>query len=181
MNKRGRIECWSCPADLADSTDRVLLLIVPRGFLDGESIASVQAVLQLRGILMSKARVLLADDNPAILEKAASTLASEFDVVAAVHNGQEALDAAAQLDPDVVVLDISMPVLDGIKAASRLRQSNASAKIVFLTANQDALMCQAASESGALGYVTKMRLIPDLVEATKLALAGHRFVSRNVQ
>jgi two-component system nitrate/nitrite response regulator NarL len=130
---------------------------------------------------MSKARVLLADDNPAILENAASTLASEFDVVAAVHNGQEALDAAAQLDPDVVVLDISMPVFDGIKTASRLRQCNSSAKIVFLTANQDALMHQATSEAGALGYVTKLRLIPDLVEATKLALAGHRFVSRNVQ
>jgi two-component system nitrate/nitrite response regulator NarL len=130
---------------------------------------------------MSKARVLLADDNPAILENAASTLASEFDVVAAVHNGQEALDAAAQLDPDVVVLDISMPVFDGIKTASRLRQCNSSAKIVFLTDNQDALMRQATSEAGALGYVTKLRLIPDLVEATKLALAGHRFVSRNVQ
>ena len=140
-----------------------------------------QSFGQLRGIRMSKARVLLADDNPAILEKAASTLASEFDVVAAVHNGQEALDAATQLDPDVVVLDISMPVLDGIKAAARLTQNNGSAKIVFLTANQDALMFQAASETGALGYVTKMRLIPDLVEATKLALAGHRFVSRNVK
>jgi len=150
-------------------------------FLDGGSIAKVQTVLQLRGILMSKARVLLADDNPAMLEKAASTLASEFDVVAAVHNGQEALDAAAQLDPDVVVLDISMPVLDGIKAAARLRQSNSSAKSVFLTANQDALMCQTTSDAGALGYVTKLRLIPDLVEATRLALAGHRFVSRNVQ
>jgi chemotaxis response regulator CheB len=78
-------------------------------------------------------------------------LASEFDVVAAVHNGQEALDAAAQLDPDVVVLDISMPVLDGIKAAARLIQNNASAKIVFLTANQDALMCPAASETGRTG------------------------------
>ena len=74
-----------------------------------------------------------------------------------------------------------MPVLDGIKAAARLTQNNGSAKIVFLTANQDALMFQAASETGALGYVTKMRLIPDLVEATKLALAGHRFVSRNVK
>jgi CheY-like chemotaxis protein len=155
--------------------------IAHRDFLDGRSIAKVQPVLQLRGLFMSKSRVLLADDNPAMLEKAASTLASEFDVVAAVHNGQEALEAAAQLDPDVVVLDISMPVLDGIKAAWRLRQSNSSAKIVFLTANQDALMCQAASETGALGYVTKLRLIPDLIEATKLALAGHRFVSCNVQ
>jgi two-component system nitrate/nitrite response regulator NarL len=100
---------------------------------------------------MSKARVLLADDNPAILENAASTLASEFDVVAAVHNGQEALDAAAQLDPDVVVLDISMPVFDGIKTASRLRQCNSSAKIVFLTANQDALMHQATFRSWRTG------------------------------
>ena len=95
-------------------------LVVPRSFLDGGSIAKVQAVLPLRGLLMSQARALLADDNPAILEKVASRLASKFDVVAAVHNGQEAWDAAAQLDPDVVVLDISIPVWDGIKAAARL-------------------------------------------------------------
>jgi DNA-binding NarL/FixJ family response regulator len=133
-----------------------------------------------RGLCMSKARVLLADDNPAMLEKVASTLASDFDVVGAVHNGQEALDAAAQLDPDVIVLDISMPVLDGIKAAARLREGNSSAKIVFLTANHDALICQAASETGALGYVTKPRLIHDLIRATKLALAGCRFISPDV-
>jgi CheY-like chemotaxis protein len=76
------------------------LLVVPRSFLDGGSIAKVQAVLPLRGLLMSQARALLADDNPAILEKVASRLASEFD--------------------DVVVLDISIPVWDGIKAAARL-------------------------------------------------------------
>ena len=130
---------------------------------------------------MSKARVLVADDNQAMLEIVASTLAPDFDIVAAVHNGEEALDAAAQLDPDVIVLDISMPVLDGIKAASRLREGNAGAKIVFLTANRDAQTCQVASETGALGYVTKMRLRPDLVRATKLALAGRRFVSPDVE
>jgi DNA-binding NarL/FixJ family response regulator len=130
---------------------------------------------------MSKARVLVADDNQAMLKIVASTLASDFDIVAAVHNGQEALDAAAQLDPDVIVLDISMPVLDGIKAAARLREGDASAKIVFLTAAHDALTCQVATETGALGYVTKMRLRPDLVRATKLALAGRRFVSPDVE
>jgi DNA-binding NarL/FixJ family response regulator len=129
---------------------------------------------------MPKARVLLADDNVAMLEEIASTLASEFDVVGAVHNGQEALDAAAQLDPDVIVLDISMPVLDGIRAAARLRDNNSDAKIVFLTANHDALIREAASETGALGYVTKPRLIPDLIQATKLALAGCTFVSPDV-
>jgi DNA-binding NarL/FixJ family response regulator len=126
---------------------------------------------------MSKARVLLADDNQAMLDEVASTLASDFDVVGAVHNGQEALDAADQLDPDVIVLDIAMPVLDGIKAAARLREGHPGAKIVFLTANNDALIWQAASKTGALGYVTKLRLIPDLVRATRLALAGRRFVS----
>lgn len=129
---------------------------------------------------MPKARVLLADDNVAMLEEIASTLASEFDVVGAVHNGQEALDAAARLDPDVIVLDISMPVLDGIRAAARLRDNNSDAKIVFLTANCDALIREAASETGALGYVTKPRLIPDLIQATKLALAGCTFVSPDV-
>jgi DNA-binding NarL/FixJ family response regulator len=130
---------------------------------------------------MAKARVLLADDNQAMLDAVASTLASDFEVVGAVHNGQEALDAAARLDPDVIVLDISMPVLDGITAAVCLRESASSAKIVFLTANHDALICQAASETGALGYVTKLRLRPDLVRATKLALAGRPFVSPDVE
>jgi DNA-binding NarL/FixJ family response regulator len=129
---------------------------------------------------MFKARVLLADDNPAMLEQIACTLASDFEVVGTVHNGQEALDAAAKLYPDVIVLDISMPVLDGIKAATRLRENHSSAKIVFLTANRDAQICEAASETGALGYVTKPRLIHDLIRATRLALAGHRFVSPDV-
>jgi DNA-binding NarL/FixJ family response regulator len=74
-----------------------------------------------------------------------------------------------------------MPVLDGITAAVCLRESASSAKIVFLTANHDALICQAASETGALGYVTKLRLRPDLVRATKLALAGRSFVSPDVE
>jgi DNA-binding NarL/FixJ family response regulator len=133
-----------------------------------------------RKLAMSKARVLVADDNPAMLEQVACTLASDFDVVGAVHNGQEALEAAAQLDPDVIVLDISMPVLDGIRAAARLMEGHSSAKIVFLTANRDALICEAASQTGALGYVTKPRLIHDLIRATKLALAGRRFVSPDV-
>jgi DNA-binding NarL/FixJ family response regulator len=70
--------------------------------------------------------------------------------------------------------------LDGIRAAARLMEGHSSAKIVFLTANRDALICEAASQTGALGYVTKPRLIHDLIRATKFALAGRRFVSPDV-
>jgi CheY-like chemotaxis protein len=80
-----------------------------------------------------RARVFLADDNEEILQRVAQVLASEFDVVGTVLDGQALLDAVARLEPDVVVLDIAMPVLKGLEAAEGLHQSGSSTKIVFLT------------------------------------------------
>jgi DNA-binding NarL/FixJ family response regulator len=104
-------------------------------------------------------------------------LSSDFEVVAAVSDGQMALDAALTLRPDVVVLDISMPILSGIQAAKRLRQADPDAKIVFLTVDKDPDICRAALETGAVGYVLKPRLRIDLISAIKLATTGGRFVS----
>jgi DNA-binding NarL/FixJ family response regulator len=88
-------------------------------------------------------------------------------VVGRVSDGQAAIDAAVKLRPDAVVLDISMPILNGIQAAERIKHANPSIQIVFLT----------ALETGALGYVLKSRLRTDLIPALKLARVGSRFVS----
>ena len=83
-----------------------------------------------------------------------------------------------QLRPDVAVLDISMPILNGIQAAKRLRQADPNAKIVFLTVAKDPDICRAALETGALGYVWKPRLSTDLIPAIKQVWLGRRFVSQ---
>lgn len=127
---------------------------------------------------MSKIRVLLADDNGQMLRYVSEFLSAHGSkVVAMVSDGRAALDAAMKLRPDVVVLDISMPILNGIQAARLLRQSDSDAKIVFLTVNNDPEICLAALEIGALGYVLKPRLGADLIPAIEQARFGCRFVS----
>jgi DNA-binding NarL/FixJ family response regulator len=98
-------------------------------------------------------------------------------VVGTASDGQAAIAAAAKLRPDVVVLDISMPILNGIQAAEHMKEADPSIKIVFLTCLADTDICRAAMETGALGYVLKSRLGTDLIPAFKLATAGSRFVS----
>jgi DNA-binding NarL/FixJ family response regulator len=127
-----------------------------------------------------RARVFLADDNEEILQRVAQVLASEFDVVGTVLDGQALLDAVARLEPDVVVLDIAMPVLKGLEAAEGLHQSGSSTKIVFLTVNTNREVVRAALETGAMGYVVKAHLSKDLVLAIKAALAGVGYVSPSV-
>jgi DNA-binding NarL/FixJ family response regulator len=87
------------------------------------------------------------------------------------------IEAVARLHPDILVIDISMPVLSGIEAAQQLKQSGTDAKIVFLTIHEDPDFVQAALAAGASGYVVKSRLATDLLLAIRAALAGGRFVS----
>jgi DNA-binding NarL/FixJ family response regulator len=127
---------------------------------------------------VSKTRVLLADDYRRWFEYVRGLLSTNgCDVVSVVCNGQAALDAALKLRPDVVVLDISMPILNGIQVAKRLREADPNSKIVFLTAAKDPDICRAALETGALGYVWKPRLGTDLTPALQQAVRGSRFVS----
>ena len=127
---------------------------------------------------MSKTRVLLADDNIQVLEYVRGFLSANCcEVVGAVTDGEAAISAVAQLHPDVVVLDISMPVLNGIDAAKRMLEANPTTRIVFLTVEKDKDTSRAALELGACGYVLKPRLATDLIPAIGLAKEGHRFVS----
>jgi DNA-binding NarL/FixJ family response regulator len=127
---------------------------------------------------VSKIRVLLADDSKDMLEYVRSVLsASRYEVVGTANDGQAALDAADQLLPDVAVLDICMPILNGIEVAKLLKKIRPTIKIVFLTVDRDADICQAALDAGALGYVFKPRLGHDLFTAIDFANEGRRFVS----
>jgi DNA-binding NarL/FixJ family response regulator len=127
---------------------------------------------------LSRIRVLLADDNAQVREYVRRFLSTNCcEVVGVVNDGQAAVEAAARLVPDVLVLDICMPILNGIEAARRVRQARPSMRIVFLTADKDADTCRVAVESGACGYVLKPRLASDLIPAIELAEEGRLFRS----
>ena len=123
------------------------------------------------------ARVLLADDHEEFLAAVVRHLEPHFEIVRTVGNGRTLLDAAARLAPDVIVLDISMPVMNGVEAARRLRAAGTSAKIVFLTVHADPDYVRAGLGTGALGYVLKSELGSELLPCIREALAGRSFVS----
>ena len=126
-------------------------------------------------------RVLLADDNPSMLQAARRILEPEFQVVGTVHDGQAVLEAADALRPDILILDISMGMLNGLEAARLLTRTMSKAKIVFLTVHQDQEFVEEAFSVGALGYVVKPRLGTDLLLAVREALMGRAFVSPDLK
>jgi len=122
-------------------------------------------------------RVLLVDDNAEMLDAAAAVLSSGFEIVGAVKDGRTALDAAGNLHPDVIVLDISMPGMGGLEVASRLKAGGSTAAVVFLTVHEDEEVVRAARDAGGTGYVLKPRLASELPKATFEASEGRRFIS----
>jgi DNA-binding NarL/FixJ family response regulator len=126
---------------------------------------------------MSRVRILLADDHPDLLKTVEHHLESEFEVVGKVLDGQLLLEEAMRLKPDVIVSDISMPLLNGIDAADQLKESGCQSRIVFLTVHSDPDFVGVCLAAGALGYVVKSRIGTDLLPAIREALAGHIFIS----
>jgi len=123
---------------------------------------------------------LVADDHEAVLKSVVRLLSKQCDVVGTVRDGRALLEAAGATEPDVLVLDISMPIITGIEAAVILKKTGSKAKIIFLTVHEDPDFVRAAHEVGALGYVVKQRMISDLPEAIRLALEGKCFTSPSV-
>jgi DNA-binding NarL/FixJ family response regulator len=124
-----------------------------------------------------KATVLLADDHQWILDEASKLLESSFEVVGYAQNGQAALDLVESKHPDVLVTDINMPELDGIRLVQQLRAINSQVRVVFLTVEEDPEYVSAAFRLGAHAYVVKRRMNCDLTRAVEEVLAGRRFVS----
>ena len=122
-------------------------------------------------------RVLVADDNDAMLTRVAAILTPACSVVGAVTDGRAALEAVQTLNPDVIVLDISMPGMSGFEVAARLRTEGSGAAVVFLTVHDEEELVSAARQSGGMGYVVKPRIGSDLLTAVKEAHAGRSFIS----
>jgi DNA-binding NarL/FixJ family response regulator len=117
--------------------------------------------------LESPIRVLIADDHRLFAEALEAILSGEttIEVVGRARNGAEAVELTLELQPDVVLMDISMPVMDGIEATRRIREARADACVVMLTGSNAAADVDRSREAGAAGYVTKDRIASQLIEA----------------
>jgi len=128
-------------------------------------------------VAMDRIRVLLADDHPRILSRLTDLLEPEFKVVAVVGDGQSLVETAESLQPDLIITDISMPILSGIEATKNIMQGTPRTKIIFLTVHTNPDYVQEALELGAVGYVFKSRLVSDLQLAIGEVLEGRTYVS----
>ena len=126
-------------------------------------------------------RVLVADDLPEIIEHVRNLLCTQCEVIGSATNGQQALSSTITLNPDILVIDISMPILNGFEVAIRVREANCSTKFVFFTMHDDRDYVTKAFACGAAGYVLKCRATTDLLPAIETALQGHTFVSPSNQ
>jgi DNA-binding NarL/FixJ family response regulator len=126
---------------------------------------------------MIRPRILLADDHSALLEAEIALLSPYFDVVGTAADGASLVSEARSLNPDVIVADISMPVLNGIEAMHKLVKSGCRAIFVFLTMHSEREFVEACKEAGALGYVQKTGMKDHLVPAIQAVLKGESYVS----
>ncbi len=126
---------------------------------------------------MTRARVLLGDDHILVVEGFRRILEPEFDVVATVADGEALVREALRLKPDVVLVDISLPLLDGIEAARRIRKVVHSARIVFLTMHSDLSYLRDALRLGASGYLLKSAAGRELIRAVHQVLVGNTYVT----
>lgn len=126
---------------------------------------------------MKKPTVILADDHTLVLEGFRRLLEAQCELLSAVGDGQALLKAVAQQHPDIVILDISMPVMNGIEAARTLKSQFPSVKLLFVTMHADPAYIRAAFQAGASGYILKQSLGDELTQALQAVLRGHTYVT----
>jgi DNA-binding NarL/FixJ family response regulator len=127
-----------------------------------------------------RARILLADDHEVVIQGLRRVLEPTFEIVGVAMDGRALVNAAAQLQPDVIVTDLTMPRLNGLEAARQILHENPAAKIVFLTMHSDATYAAEALDTGALGYVPKNSAGLLLVKAIREALQDRVYVPRAI-
>jgi DNA-binding NarL/FixJ family response regulator len=126
---------------------------------------------------MRKTRILLADDHQIVLEGLKNLLEPEFEIVGTVEDGRALVAEALRLHPDVIVVDISMPLLNGIEAVRQIKKIDERSKIIFLTMHPDVTYATSAFDAGASGYVLKNSASRELVTAIKEAVQGKTYVT----
>jgi DNA-binding NarL/FixJ family response regulator len=149
----------------------------PRAFAAVAGFSCLGERQGVEGSRMNRPRVLLADDHTMILAGLTSLLESDFDLVGTVADGRALIDAAVRLKPDIIMMDISMPLLNGIEAARQLRKSVPQSKIIFLTMHGDIDYVREAFRAGASGYLIKRSAASELVTAIHEVLKGRTYVT----
>jgi DNA-binding NarL/FixJ family response regulator len=124
-----------------------------------------------------KLRIIVADDNPKMLEQVVLLLRDEFDVVATAADGGSARECIQRYKPDVAVLDLVMPQINGIELAREMSRNGNSTPVIICSVENDPEAIEAARSAGALGYVFKPRMARDLIPAVKSVAAGRPFTS----
>ena len=130
---------------------------------------------------MRKPRIVLADDDRDFLQAIQTLLGSEFEIVASVGDGYALIEAVAAHKPDLIVTDISMPLLSGFHAARQLRTDQPSIPIIFLTIREDPTFVAEAQKLGVSGYVVKRSAASDLMPAIRAVLQGGSFISADLR
>jgi DNA-binding NarL/FixJ family response regulator len=128
----------------------------------------------------SRPRILIADDHILVAEAFKKLLAAEFDVVATVNDGRNLIGVAYKLQPDVILVDIGMPILNGLDAAQRIKRTLPKVKIIYITVNHDPDLIAEAFAKGASGYVCKTSAASELSAAIHAALRGDVYVSSHL-
>jgi len=131
--------------------------------------------------MINRSRILIADDHTLVAELCKRLLDAEFDVVGVVSDGRALVCAAGELRPDVVVLDIAMPILNGLDAGRQVKEMLPALKLVYLTMNPDADVAAEAFRRGASGYLLKTCAASDIVLAVRDVLRGKSYTSRALQ
>lgn len=126
---------------------------------------------------MTRTRIMLADDHTILVEAFRKLLEPHYDIVGAVADGRALLDVAPQLNPEVVILDIGMPLMNGLEAGLRLKELMPTVKLVILTMNDDPDLAVEAMRSGVSAYLLKNSAAEELLRAIQMALKGKTYVT----
>jgi DNA-binding NarL/FixJ family response regulator len=129
---------------------------------------------------MHRSRILIADDHNLVADLCKNLLQAEFDVIGTVADGRALIREAAELKPDVIIVDIAMPVLNGLEAAFRVKDMMPAVKVIFLTMNPDPELAAEALRRGASGYLLKTSAATEMVTSVREVLRGKTYLSPRI-
>jgi DNA-binding NarL/FixJ family response regulator len=130
---------------------------------------------------MKRPRILLADDHALMLERISAILAPHYEIIGTVADGRALVEAALRLKPDLIIVDITMPLLNGIDAATQIKKSLPGTKYLFVTMHASTAYIEAAFNAGGTGYILKSGIREELLEAAQSVMNGSIYVSPNLR